>query len=139
MAIEQAADFREHEADVVRLAFEAKAKSCLEKNLVAAGEVLKIDRRHGAVGNREQRPLFGADASRTQSDVFDDSSAIAEAADVADAEDFIPENGNSAKKIFDGLLRAEADGQAPDAEASERGAHVEAQAAEYREHADNKN
>ena len=135
VAVEQAADFREHEADMVRLALGAQAESCLEKNLVAAAEVLQIDRRHGAVGNRQQSPLFGANACGAQADVFDDSGAIAEAADIADAKHFVAEHGDAAEKILDGLLRAEADGQAADAESGERGAHVEAQAAEHRENA----
>ena len=52
MAVEQAADFREHEAHVVGFGFGAQAEIRLEKNLVAAAEIFEIDGRDGAVGNR---------------------------------------------------------------------------------------
>ena len=46
---------------------------------------------------------------------------------VADANDFVGQNGNSAEKIFERLLRGEGDGNAADAEAGEHRGQVEAE------------
>ena len=56
--------------------------------------------------------------------------AVAETAVVADADDFIGQNGNSAKKIFECLLCGECDGNAANAESGEHGGQVEAQDAD---------
>ena len=139
VAVKQAADFSQHEAHMVGLGLRAQPKIRLEKNLVAAAEVLEVDGRHGPVGNRHQRSLLGADAGGTQADIFDHAGTIAEAANIADAEHFVAENGNATEKILDGFLRAEADRQAANAEPGERGAHVEAQVAEHGQNAHHKN
>src|SRR5580765_5382938 len=124
---------------MIRLALRAQAERRLEKNLVAAAEILKIDCCHGPVGNCQQSPVLGADASGAQSDVFDDSGAVAEAAGIPDTKYFVAEHGDTSEKIGNGLLRTEADGNAADTESGERGAHVEAQAAEDRECSGDKN
>src|SRR5207248_5733246 len=111
-----------HEADVVGLRLRAQTKIRLEYNLVAPAEVLKIDGGHSAVGDSEQSAFFGTNAGGAQADVLDDSGTIAEFTDVADAEDLVGEDRNTAEKICDGLLRAETNRQASDAEAGEGGA-----------------
>ena len=84
-----------------------------------------------AIGNGELGARVGANASGAQADIFDGSGAVGEAAIVADADDFIGEHGDSAKKIFERLLRGEGDGDAANAEAGEHRGQVEAEDGEY--------
>src|SRR5580692_2040721 len=139
MAVEQTPDFCQHEANMVCFTLGPQAELGLKKNLVAAAEVFEVNRRHGAVGDGDQSALIGADASGTQADVFDYSGAIAEAANVAHAKHFVTENGNAAEKIGNGLLGDEANGQASNAEAGKKSAHVEAEGTKDRESAEAEN
>src|SRR5579863_7276003 len=123
---------------MVGLGFGTQAERCLEQNLVAAAQVLDIDGGHGAVGNCEQRAFVGADAGGAESDIFHGAGAVAEAAGVTDADDFIAQDGNSAEKILDCFLGAEADGQTSDAEAGKGSGHVESQSPEHGEHSGHK-
>src|SRR3984957_5758923 len=137
MTIKHATNFREHVAEMIGLGLGAKAKSGFEKNFVAAAEILNVDGRHGAVGNRQKSAFVGAHAGGAEADVFDGPGAIAKAAGIADADDFVAEDGDSAKKIRNRLLRAEADRQTSDAEAGEGGGHVEPQRGEHGQRARN--
>src|SRR5215475_5656023 len=117
---------------MISFAVEAQAQRRFKKNFVAAAEVLQIDRRHCTVWNRNQCAFVGADASRSKADVFYHTSAVAEAAHVADAENFVAKHGDAAEEILDRLLRAKAYRKTADAQSGERSAHVESQIAEYR-------
>ena len=139
MAVKQLADLRQHEAHMIRLCFRGEAQRRLEQNLVAAAEILQIDGRHDTVRNRNECAFVRSDARRAQSDIFDNAGAIAEAANVSDTEDFVPEYRYAAEKILDRLLRAEADGKAADAKPGQRRAHVESQIAEYCKYAQDEN
>ena len=105
-------------------------------NLVATGEVFDVHGGEGAIGDGEFGACIGTNAGGAQADVFDGSGAIAEAAVVADADNFVGEDGHSAKKIFECLLGGESDGNASDAEASEHGGEVEAEDTERAQNGD---
>ena len=134
MAVQKPAKLCQHEAEVVRLRFWPQIQTRFQENLVAAAEVLDVDGGNGAVGNRHQRALFGADAGGTQANIFHRPGLVAETADVAHADDFIAENRYAAKKICDRLLRTEADSESANSKARQCGRHVEAEAGEDCEH-----
>src|SRR6202041_2127939 len=102
-----------------------------ELDFVAAGEILNAHGGKCAVGNGELGASVGANAGGSQSDVFDGSGAVGEAAIVADADDVIGKHGDSAKKIFERLLRGKRDGNTANAEAGEHRRQVEAHDGEY--------
>ena len=116
-----------------------KPRVRLEKNFVAATQVLQVNCRDGAVGDGQKSPLLGADASGAQADVFDHAGAIAETANIAHTKHFVAEHGDAAEEISNGLLCAEADGNAANTEAGERCAHVEAEVSQDCESTDAEN
>ena len=89
-------------------------------------KVLDVHGGDGAVGNGKLGAGVGTNTSGTQADVFDGPGPIAEAAIVADTNDFVGQNGDAAEEIFQRFLCGERDGNAADAQAGEHGSQVEA-------------
>ena len=118
---------------MVRRGLTPDGERWIEQDLVTTGEVLDVHGGERAIGNRELGARVGANAGRAQADVFDGAAAVAKAAVVADADDFIGKDGDSSEKIFQCFLRGEGDGNAADAEAGEHGGQVEAEDAERRQ------
>ncbi len=77
------------------------------------------------------RPLDGTNPGGTQADVLDRADPPVEVTGVAHANHLIAEQGDSTKEVFNRLLCAEADGQAPDAEAGQSSGEVEAKRAHH--------
>src|SRR5579864_4080778 len=116
---------------MVRLGIHAQTQTRLEKNFVAAAEIFQVDRGYRSIRDRDQGALIRADARRAQADVFNCPGAIAETADISHAKNLVAQNGDTAKQVLDGFLRAEPNRETPDPEASKCGAHVEAQVAQH--------
>src|SRR5262249_9639767 len=96
----------------------------------------------GAVGNGDDGTLLGAQFGGAKPYVFDRAALVADAAGVADLQSLVGEDGDAAEEVLKGLLRAETDGQAADAETPDaaprqsRG-HVDAEAAQCDQSDDN--
>src|SRR5215472_12209897 len=101
MAVKQFADFQEHEAHVIGFALRTQPQIRLEQNLVAAAEVLQIDGCHRAVRNGQQCSILGANARRSQSDIFNNPGAVTETADVANPKYLISQYEDPPKQILD--------------------------------------
>src|SRR5258708_33921969 len=112
MLVQHTADFSQQIAQLVRRGLTPDRERWIEQKFVATGEVFDIHGGERAIGNGKLGTFEGANAGGAQADIFHGSDAIAEAAEVADANNFVGENGNSAEKILDSLRRAECDGNA---------------------------
>src|SRR5579871_470259 len=131
MAIQELADFGENESHMIRFALGTKSKGGLEEDFVTTAEILKVDRCHDTVGNRDECAFVRSNTSRAQSNIFHHAGAIAEAASITDTEYLISQHRDATEKVLDRLLSAETDGKAADAQSGQRCAHVESQIAEH--------
>src|SRR5882762_6051920 len=98
-----------------------------EKDFVAQPEILKNRGSHGAIRNRHQGALLGAQFGRAQSNVFDNAALIANAARIAHQHGAIGKNRDAAHHIFKSFLRAQTNSQTSDAESSKRRRQVPVQ------------
>ena len=121
MLVEQPANLRQNVAHLVGRSFVAQSQLGIEKDFVAAAEVLDVHGGQRAIGDGKLGSLGSANAGGAQTDVFHRAHAVAEAAHVSDADDFVAQKRNSAEKIFQSLLRGERDGDSADAQAGEGG------------------
>src|ERR1700722_1966635 len=92
-----------------------QSQHSLEKDLVAPAQILNINSRNRAVGDRQQRSLFGSHTRGSQPDILDRPRAVAEFANISHPNHFIAQHRNAAKQIRDRLLRSEADRQSSNA------------------------
>src|ERR1700676_2485266 len=134
MLVYHTTDFSEQIAELVRRGLTPDRERWIEEKFVPTGEVFYVHGSERAIRDGKLGAFEGANAGGAQADVFHGSDAIAEAAEVADSNDLVGQNRNSAEKILECLLCGECDGNAADAEASEHGGQVEAQNAERGQH-----
>ena len=133
---QQAANFGQQIAQLIGSRFVADGEDGTELDFVAARKVFDIHGGEGAVGDGKLGAGVSADASGAEADVFDGAGAVAKAAIVADTNDFIGENGNSAEKIFEGLLSGEGDGDTADTDAGKDRGEIDANDSEDGESGD---
>src|SRR5262249_30378524 len=120
----------ERVADVVRSEVVTEPNGLAEKDFVALAEIFDDDIGDSAVGNGNDGAFFGAKFGGTQANVFYGAALIAYTTSVTNLQSSIGQDRDSAEQIFKGFLRAEADGQAADAQPGKRGGDVNAKAAE---------
>ena len=89
VAVQHAAHFGKHGADMLLRRVGVQTQNGFEKHLVAPAQILHIDGCHRAIGDGEQGPLFRAHAGGAKANILDRACAIAELADVPDADHFI--------------------------------------------------
>src|SRR6202158_144429 len=121
MLIQHTAYFSQQIAQLLRRGLTPDRERGIEEKFVATGEVFDVHGGERAIGDGKLGAFEGTNAGGAQADVFHGSDAIAEAAEVADPNDFVGQDGNSAEKILECLLRGECDGNAADAESGEDG------------------
>src|SRR6267378_819578 len=119
MLVQHTAYFGEQIAELVRRGLTPDRERGIEKKFVATGEVFDVHGGERAIGDGKLGAFESANAGGAQADVFHGSDAIAEAAEVADANDLVGQDGNSTENILECFLRGECDGNAADAEAGQ--------------------
>src|SRR5258706_15193508 len=100
MLVQHTADFSQQIAQLVRRGLTPDRERWIEQKFVATGKVLDVHGGERAIGNGKLGAFESANAGGAQADIFHGSDAIAKAAEIAHANDFVGQDGNSAEKIL---------------------------------------
>ena len=106
----------------------------MEPELVAPREVLDLPGHDGAVRDAHDRALVRAHARRPQGDVLDLAELASDPAGVADRQRLVGEHREAREDVLQALLGGEGEHEPADAEAGQRGRHVDPEDRQREDH-----